>query len=153
MTLYPWLVLIHILAGMIWVGGSVILNLMGSRARRSGDPAARVEFARALAFFGPRALAPALVTAVSAGVLLVLSNEAWDFGQPWILLALALVTGALLIGGLFLGPTAIQLQRALEDGSETADTRRLFDRWILGSRLVVVILVVLVWDMVFKPGL
>jgi hypothetical protein len=29
----------------------------------------------------------------------------------------------------------------------------LLDRWILGYRVVLVVLVVAVWDMVFKPGL
>ena len=31
--------------------------------------------------------------------------------------------------------------------------RLLLDRWILGYRLVLLVLVVAVWDMIFKPGL
>src|SRR5918911_1521744 len=34
-TLYQWLFLLHIVGAMVWVGGSVLLAVLGSRAVRS----------------------------------------------------------------------------------------------------------------------
>jgi uncharacterized membrane protein len=154
MTIYPWLLLVHILAAMVWVGGSVVLNIQGSRARSSGDSAARVEFARSLAFVGPRVLAPAVIVIVIVGVWMVLAGAGWNFGQAWVLAGLALYVVALLIGIVYLGRIGIQLQRSMaEAAADTADARRLLDQWILGSRVVLLVLLITAWDMVFKPGL
>ena len=67
-------------------------------------------------------------------------------------LGLGLFAVAFLIGALYLGRIGIQLQRAAESGS-AGDGRLLLDRWILGYRVVLLVLVVAVWDMIFKPGL
>lgn len=154
MNLYPWLVLLHVLAAMLWIGGSVALNVLGTRARASGDPASRVEFVRSLSYVGPRVLAPSVAAVIVFGAWMVLTNGAWSFGQPWILAGLALWLVSLLFGGVYLGRVGIQMQRAVETGGGDApDTRQLLGRWILGSRVLLLLLLVIAWDMVFKPGL
>jgi putative membrane protein len=154
MNPYSWLVLFHIVAAMLWIGGSVALNVLGARARASADPSSRIEFVRSLGYVGPRVLAPSVVAVVVLGVWMVLSNEAWSFSQPWIVAGLALWLASLLFGGAYLGRVGIQLQRSVDaDGGDAPETRRLLDRWILGSRVLLLILLVVAWDMVFKPGL
>ena len=49
MSLDPWLRFAHIMAAMAWVGGGVVLAVLGARARRSADPQALAEFARTMA--------------------------------------------------------------------------------------------------------
>jgi uncharacterized membrane protein len=154
MNLYPWLVLFHVLAAMLWIGGSVVLNVLGTRARASTDPAVRADFVRSLGYVGPRILAPSVAAVVLFGAWMVLANDAWDFGQTWILAGLGLWVAALLFGAVYLGRVGIELGRAVESGGGDApDARRLLDRWILGSRVLLAILLVVAWDMVFKPGL
>lgn len=154
MNLYPWLVLFHIVAAMLWIGGSVALNVLGTRARGSADPASRVEFVRSLSYVGPRVLTPSVVAVIVFGAWMVLTNEAWSFGQPWILAALALWLISLLFGLVYLGRVGIELKRAVEaGGGDAPDALGLLDRWILGSRILLVLLLVIAWDMVFKPGL
>jgi hypothetical protein len=41
----------------------------------------------------------------------------------------------------------------LSGGAAAADARPLLDRWVAGYGVVLAILVIAVWDMVFKPGL
>jgi hypothetical protein len=78
-----------------------------------------------------------------------------DFGQLWVLVALGLFAVAFLIGAIYLSRIGSGLQRlAVNDGPSAAnDGPTLLDRWLLGYGMVLIVLLVTVWDMVFKPGL
>src|SRR5215211_8025418 len=76
-ALYDYLLLLHILAGMVWVGGGVLLAALASRAVRDPDPGAVARFIGNLRVIGPLVLAPATVAVVGFGVWLVLDSAAW----------------------------------------------------------------------------
>jgi hypothetical protein len=84
-------------------------------------------------------------------VWMVLQSAEWNLGQFWVLLAFGLFALAFLIGGLYLGRIGTQLLRA--DATEGVNAQALLGRWIIGYRLVLLVLLITVWDMVFKPGL
>ncbi len=92
--LYQWLLLGHILAAMVWVGGAVLLGVLAVRASRDADPGAVGRFVSGMRVVGPRVLAPATIAVVGLGVWMVLHSAAWDFGQFWVQLALVLFAGA-----------------------------------------------------------
>jgi putative copper export protein len=50
--LEPWIHLIHILGAIIWVGGGVMLSLLGARTRKSEDPPLIGNFAQNLSYVG-----------------------------------------------------------------------------------------------------
>jgi uncharacterized membrane protein len=153
-NLTAWIHFVHILGAIVWVGGGVMLLLIGARARSSNDPHAILEFARILGYVGLRALMPAVIVVLVTGVWMVLDSSAWHFSQLWVRLALTLFGLAFLIGAVFLSRIGIQMQRALDAGaSGLADGETLVRRWMVGYGVVLVILVVAVWDMVFKPGM
>lgn len=154
MTLETWLHLAHILGAIIWVGGGVMLSLVGVRARQSEDPSLIREFARMLSYVGLRVLMPAVVAVLVSGVWLVLARSAWDFTQFWVLFGLGAFIVAFLIGAVYLSQIAIQLERlATRTDMDPQAVRDLLGRWIVGYRVILVILLFAVWDMVFKPGL
>jgi uncharacterized membrane protein len=155
MDLYPWLKFGHVLGAVLYLGGGVMLSLAAARARQSDDPnAAAAELSRMVAYAGPRAILPAFLAVVGFGVWMVLISAAWEVTQLWVLLGLGLFVLAFLVGMLYQGRISRDLRRAVETGSPApADTRAMLGRWILGQSVVVLILVVAVWDMIFKPGL
>jgi uncharacterized membrane protein len=155
MTLDSWLHFGHVLSAIVWVGGGLMLSIVGLRVRASGDPNAVRQFAGTLSYAGIRVLLPAVVGTLGFGVWLVIENAAWDFGQLWVLLALGLFAVAFLIGAVYLSRVGTRLQRlAVDEGPTSAnDWAMLLDRWLLGYGMVLVVLLVAVWDMVFKPGL
>lgn len=154
MNLDLWLKFGHIVAAMVWIGGGLMLSLMGARARASRDPNAIGEFARTLSYFGPRVLTPAVLAVLVFGIWMVLENAAWDFAQGWILIALGLFVIAFFIGVIFLSRLGIALKRMAGAGeSDSGAGRALLGRWLIGYRIVLLVLVAAVWDMVFKPGL
>jgi len=160
MSLDVWLHFGHVISVIVWLGGGFTLSVLAARARASGDPAAVREFARALLYFGPRVLTPAVVGTLVFGVALVLSSAAWDFGQAWVLLGLGLFVVAFAIGVGYLARIGAELGRLANAGTAPATgpgdktpAADLLGRWILGYRLVLAVLAVIVWDMIAKPGL
>ena len=153
MTLEPWLHFVHITGAVIWVGGGLMLTVIGGRARRSGDVVLIREFARTLSYVGPRVLAPAVVVVLVSGIWLVV-QQSRDFSQLWILLALGSFAAAFVIGALYLSRSAILMERvAAEATANTQAARDALGRWMLGYSVVLAILLFALWDMIFKPGL
>ena len=151
MTLESWLHFGHVLGAIAWIGGGLVLALLALRVRRSTELSTYREFAGTLSYVGPRLLLPGLAVTLVFGVLMVLVDPVWDFGQTWILIAIVLSTAAFLVGLLYVGRIGIQFSRA--ETVDVAGQRRLVDQWLAGYGVVLAILLVIVWDMVFKPGL
>jgi uncharacterized membrane protein len=154
MTLEPWLHLAHVAGAILWVGGGVMLSLIGFRARRSGDLAVIREFARTLSYVGLRLLTPAVVVVLVSGVWLVLASAEWSLTQVWVLLALGAFVLAFLIGAVYLSRSALQLERVVTQGQDQSlePARDALGRWLIGYGVVLAILAFALWDMIFKPG-
>ena len=153
-TLEPWIHFLHVLGAIIWVGGGVMLSLIGARARKSEDPRLIGEFARTLSYVGLRVLTPAVVAVILTGLWLVLTGSEWKFTQLWVLLGLGAFIAAFLVGAIYLSRIAIQLdQVATRTDLSPQAARDLLGRWMVGYQIILIILVFAVWDMVFKPGL
>jgi uncharacterized membrane protein len=150
--MYDWVVFVHVLAGMVWLGGIAVLGAFAIRVLREDDPAAVGRFLGSLRRIGPLVLAPAPVLLIGFGVWAVLDSDARDFGQLWIDLALGLFAVAFLIGAAHQSRAAIAAERAAASG-ETAAAARHLRRWAWGMGAIVALLVVATWVMVFKPGL
>jgi uncharacterized membrane protein len=150
--LYDWLTFLHVLAAMVWVGGLVALSVLAGQVLRGGERDAVARFIGNLRVIGPLTLAPSSVAVVGFGIWLVLDSDSWDFGQTWIVLALALFATAFLVGAVFQSRAAIGAQRAVDAG-DFHEASRLLRRWSWGMWLILLLLVVATWDMVFKPGL
>src|SRR5262245_15703098 len=151
MTLHSWLLFGHILGAMAWLGGGLVLALVGLRTRRSKELASYQEFAGTLGYVGPRVLMPGVIAVLVFGLWMVLESEAWDFSQLWIQIAIGLFAVAFVIGALYLSRVGIAMGKP---ESATIDAqRRLVGRWLTGYGIVLLILLIAVWDMVFKPGL
>jgi uncharacterized membrane protein len=151
-TLYNWLLFLHVLAAMVWLGGGVMLAALASRALRAQNADAVERFTSHLRLLGPLLLAPATIAVVGLGIALVLNSPAWEFGQLWVQLGLGLFAAALVIGAAYQSRTALAATRAAERG-DSAEARRQLRRWSWGYRLIVVLLVAAAWDMTTKPGL
>ncbi len=151
-TLYEWLLFLHIIAAMVWVGGAVLLGALATLVLRARMPEEVGRFLGNLRVIGPLVLAPATFGVVGLGVWMVLDSSAWEFGQFWVQLALGLFAAAFLIGPAVVGRAAINAGRAADRGDHD-ETLRQFARWSWGYGVIVLLLVVATWDMVMKPGL
>jgi uncharacterized membrane protein len=152
MDLEPWIHFAHVSGAIVWVGGGVMLSLVGLRVRSSADWAVFGEFARLLSYVGLRVFLPAVVVVLLSGLWLVLAGSEWNITQAWVLLALGSFAVAFLIGAVYLSRSAIELERQATAANDLAAARAAIGRWLAGYAVVLLILVFALWDMVFKPG-
>ncbi len=92
-----------------------------------------------------------MIAVLGLGVWLVIDSDAWDFGQTWIQLALALFAATFVIGAVFQGRSATAARRAAAAGDDREAVRQL-RRWAWGTLLILMLTLVASWDMVIKPG-
>jgi uncharacterized membrane protein len=148
-----WLLFAHIAAAMVWVGGGVMLSTIGMRAKATNDLAIIRHFAKTLSFTGLRVFMPAVLVLLASGVWLVLAGSG-DFGQLWVLLALGGFALAFVIGAGYLSQVAIGLDKLVsQPDADPVAAADALQRWITGYWVVLAVLVLTVWDMVFKPTL
>jgi uncharacterized membrane protein len=151
-TLYDWLMFLHLLGAMLWVGGVVTVSLLAGQVLRSGEPATIARFIGAVRWIGPLVFVPAILVVLGFGIWMVIDSDEVRFSQTWIWLALVLSAVALLIGGLFQSRADVRARRAADDGNAGEAARQL-RRWVWATRLIFLVLVVATWDMAIKPGL
>ena len=142
--MYELLLAIHILAAVVWVGGSVALTLLGRRVA----PAERQIIAPHFSWYGGRVITGAAVVLILAGIGLVLELDHVGFGDLWIVLAIVGWIVSAVLGGAVLGPLGEKLESA--SGPEEADA--LFSRLMRVQYVDTLIVVLVVIDMAVKPG-
>lgn len=152
--MYRILLLIHVLAGMAWVGGGFVIQVTSQRAlKTAGVPAAgRVIESFRWADTWLAIGVPILV--VATGVTMVAISGAWTFAQTWVWVSIALVVGYEAIAGTVGG----RLYRAVEatmresDSTSNGAQTRLYGRYMQFGMALLLVLIVLVVLMVYKPG-
>jgi uncharacterized membrane protein len=151
--LHDWLMFFHILGAIVWVGAVILMNAMMTRAGRGPDRTAVLRLARELEWVGPRVIGPSALVVIGLGIWLVPVEEDLVFSQPWIWLALVLVAVTMVQNAFYSVPEGKRIARLAEErGAEDHEVRRRLSRLLWLGRLDVLILVVVLWLMVFKPG-
>jgi uncharacterized membrane protein len=149
--LHGWLLVLHLLAAMVWLGGAAALSASAAWAVRRSDPGAVARFVTSLRAIGPVLFAPGPVILLGTGVWMVVQDDDSSWSQGWILAGLGLFAAAFLVGAAYNSRAAIAAHRAAGRGDATQAARQL-RRWAWGALLICVLLAVATWDMVFKPG-
>ena len=151
-TAYDWQLFAHVLAGMVLLGAIVLLEVIAIRVVTGDDDLAAGRLVGTLRAVGPLVMAPMPVILFGFGIWMVADNEAWDFGQTWVQVALALFAVAFAIGAAPQSRTALGAERAAAAG-EHREARNQLRRWTWGMGAIILLLVAATWDMIFKPGL
>jgi uncharacterized membrane protein len=151
-TTYKVLLTLHILAAVIWVGGGAIIQLFALRATRSKSQEHQAEFAADVSVIGMRTFIPASLVLIVTGLWLV-HEGSLGYGKAWVLIGLAVWIGSFLSGALFLGPQSGKLGKDIETyGFSSPQAQSRLSKIFLHSRIELAFLVVVVCDMVLKPG-
>jgi uncharacterized membrane protein len=148
---YAFLRVVHVVVAVFWVGGGVLLTVLGLRAERSDDPNEIATLARQAAFAGEKLFAPAGLIVLLMGIGMMIDTN-WGWGKFWIVAglvgyALTFVTG---IG--VLSPLAKKVDVLMSEQGPTAPaTQAAIRRILLVARFDVAVLLLVVADMVTKP--
>ena len=144
--------LVHILAAMVWVGGAVMAQVFAVRLSKA-PPEHRLQFAKDMKFVTAWVFTPAAVVVFLAGSLALEEvRPIFDYDQTWILIGMSGVLIGFLFAVAFAVPQTRKAIRAVESGDPQA-AGPIIRRIALSARVILVILLVVVWAMVVKPGL
>lgn len=99
-ALYEWLLFVHIVAAMIWVGAVAVMNVQATLLLRQSEAADVRRFTRLLRTLGLILLMPVVVVLLAFGIWLVFDGG-WEFEQTWVWLGIALFAFAFIVGAAF----------------------------------------------------
>ena len=150
--MYDFLKFLHVLAAVVWVGGGLALNFLGTRLATAGTSAEIAGFARQLEWMGTRIFMPSSLLLLLAGIFMTI--DAWSFEDLWIVIGMGGFLYSFINGAFFVGPLSgrtgkLLAEKGAEDPQVLANIQRLF---VLG-RVELAILVIVVWAMTMKPTL
>ncbi len=146
--LHEWLLFVHIVSAVVYVGGAVAVTVQATGA---GD--APRQFLK-LADLAGRAIGIGAVLTLATGAVLVLESDVWSFSMTFVLIGI----GALLVAG---GAEGLYTRRKVaaieavieEDGPDAPDVSAGLRRVMLVNAMLIALFVFTIWAMVFKPGL
>jgi uncharacterized membrane protein len=142
---------LHVVVAVFWVGGGLLLTVLGLRAERAEDPNEMATLARQAAFAGEKLFAPGGLIVLAMGIAMMI-NTNWGWGKFWVVAGLVGYALTFVTGVGVLSPLAKKIDVLLkEKGPAAPETQATIQRILLVARFDVAILLLVVADMVTKP--
>jgi uncharacterized membrane protein len=153
MTLYEFLLFVHISATVVWVGAGLCSLILAVGYDRDGDEPAIRRFLADQERLATRLFIPASLTVVIFGIALVIESDAWSFEYLWIVLGLVGFAATFVTGLFMIKPASERIGAAMEreGGRLTPRLRTEIRKLIVMARLDYVVLFLVIADMVLKP--
>jgi uncharacterized membrane protein len=142
---------VHVVVAVFWVGGGIMLTILGLRAERSNDPVEITTLVRQAAFAGEKLFAPAGLVVLLMGIAMMLHTN-WGWGKFWVVAGLMGYAITFATGVGVLSPLAKKIDKLIEaKGPAAPETQAAVQRILLVARVDVAVLILVVADMVTKP--
>ena len=153
--MYEFLLTLHVLAAVVWVGGGIAMHILGRRVLKRNDPQEIYKFSAEVNIIGMRLYAPTSLILLIAGILLVNQVESGaEFSQLWINLAFIGWGFSFLVGVGYYGPQDKKLQALVAaEGPTAPGVVANVRQALLVNSIEILILLLVVVDMTTKPGL
>jgi uncharacterized membrane protein len=150
-TWYELWLFLHVVGAILWAGGAALVQAFGILTQRAGDPAQSMAFGRNVAWAGTWIFMPSSALVLVTGVLLTEDGN-WPWGEPFVWLGLvgwALVSGS---GFGYVAPSMKRLSRQMAAEGPSPELLARVRSIVLTARVLVLVLFVIVFLMVVKPG-
>jgi Predicted integral membrane protein (DUF2269) len=152
MTLYEFLLFVHIAATVVWVGAGIMGLVLAAGYMRDHDPVAIQRFLKDQELLAQRLFIPSALVVVIFGIALVIESDAWTFGYLWIVLGLVGFATTFVTGAFLLKPVSDRIHAQMErDGGMTPQTYIDLQKLLVKARSDYVVLFLVIADMVIKP--
>jgi uncharacterized membrane protein len=144
-----FIVFVHIVASIVWVGGAIGFEVIAHRAMQRGNEAL-LGLAHDAEFIG-RIFAASSALVLGFGIWAVADRSYISFGDTWVWLSLVITGVLFLMGPLFFAPQSKRMIALGEDG-DWEGLRAGGHRILRVAHLDSIAALVVVYLMVVKPG-
>ena len=151
MTSYELWSFVHISAALVWIGGAAIAQVFGILAKHSGDPARSAAFGRDMAFIGPKVFLPASLVVLVTGAILTEDGN-WDWSEPFVWLGIVGWAIVAFTAFAFLTRAMGRVGARMAAEGPSPEVAAELNRLVLLARALILVLFVIVFLMVVKPG-
>ena len=149
MDWYALFKFLHILTAVAWVGGAFVFLIASEIAQRSPGPV-YAGFSAVMAKLGGAVFVPASMLTLVFGIVLTVLG--WSFVDLWIILALVGIAVSVGLGKVLIGPASDRVaELARIEGPDSPKVRAISAGILRIVRFDLVLMVVIIADMVFKP--
>ena len=147
---YGWLKLAHIVAVIVWLGGSLTLSLLTGAFLRSGDRAVLKAFFREAGFFGPMIVGPASLFTLLTGLGMAMVSHM--FGALWVKIGFGGIVIHFVLGAGLIRAASRKVETLVPGGESTQQSLVAAGRRLRILNLVyLLVLLSVVVVMVLKP--
>jgi uncharacterized membrane protein len=151
MDWYSLVKFLHVVSAVVWVGGGLMLTMLGLRAVLAGDMVATAQAMRASGEMGGRVMMPASLATLVFGLVLC-----WfwvGFSELWVLIGLAGYATTFVIGAFVFKPAGERMAAAIARDGITPAALGEGARILRVARLDYAVMLVVLADMVLKPSI
>jgi uncharacterized membrane protein len=149
--MYEFLLTVHVLAAVIWVGGGVMMHIFGRLATKDG-PEHQLAFTQQSIRLGNIIFAPLAVILLVAGVLLV-DEVGYSYGDPWISMGFFGFLVSFLLGvAYYPGAGRKYGEIVAGEGPGSPAAQALYRRTATVNTVELTILLLVIVAMTTKPG-
>ena len=142
---------VHVGVAVFWVGGGLLLTILGLKAEASDDPNEMVTLARWAASVGEKIFAPAGLVVLLMGIAMMINTD-WGWGKFWVVAGLVGYALTFALGIAVLGPQAKKITALAEGKGPTApETLAAISRILVIARFDAAVPLLVVADMLTKP--
>ena len=151
MTLYEFLLFLHLAAAIVWLGAATTLTMLILRAELAKDTQAKADINASSEWLAPRLFIPASLATFLFGLLAMIEGP-WGLDQLWVAIGLAGWLVSFLTGILYFKPEGERIDALVaEHGAGHAEVQRRIDQMELVGRIELAVLFIVVADMALKP--
>lgn len=150
-ALFKW---IHVSVAVFWVGGGLVLTVLGLKAEASDDPEEIATLARWAGWVGEKLFAPAGLVVLAMGIAMLIHGDdsLVHWGKFWVIAGLVGYASTFITGIAFLSPQAKRIaELSATKGTADPETTAAIRRILLIARIDVAVLLLVVADMITKP--
>ena len=150
--MYTTFKFLHVASAIVWIGSGVGIVALFGVMYSAGDRATELAAGPHVEKLGQRLFGPAAMSTLLFGILAVIANDSISFNDTWIVIGFGGVALSLVILALDT-PVTKQIGPAVaEHGPDSEQVDGLLARTRLLNSVTLVLLFIVVWAMVAKPG-
>lgn len=116
-----WILFFHIIAVIVWMGGSIYVEALMAAAGRSSDESGLVGVFRKVGATNRRLFNIAGISTIVFGFWLVFIVPGWEFETRWIAVGIFVAALAVVIDLFYATPRVDRVERLVEDPEESSE--------------------------------